>query len=197
MQKIIYALIFLFLIFCVTDYNSRVEEQYTFADERAKHDFLESMIIDETNSSDAVSLVISELSLLPEDIWKDFFKSNGQIIITHDLPVEEAVGTFSRKTFGTYKIYVSPDYIEYAMLHEIGHYVGYVQHIENDSDFKKCLSERDKVIHGVLNDNQYFMEDGEYFAEIFKLYIHNELDPIEYPKSTACIKEILSDYSGV
>lgn len=197
MQKIIYALIFLFLIFCVTDYNSRVEEQYTFADERAKHDFLESMIIDETNSSDAVSLVISELLLLPEDIWKDFFRSNGQIIITHDLPVEEAVGTFSRKTFGTYKIYVSPDYIEYAMLHEIGHYVGYVQHIENDSDFKKCLSERDKVIHGVLNDNQYFMEDGEYFAEIFKLYIHNELDPIEYPKSTACIKEILSDYSGV
>lgn len=197
MQKIIYALIFLFLIFCVTDYNSRVEEQYTFVDERAKHDFLENVIVDETNSSDAVSLVISELLLLPEDIWKDFFRSNGQIIITHDLPVEEAVGTFSRKTFGTYKIYVSPDYIEYAMLHEIGHYVGYVQHIENDSDFKKCLSERDKVIHRVLNDNQYFMEDGEYFAEIFKLYIHNELDPIEYPKSTACIKEILSDYSGV
>lgn len=197
MQKIIYALIFLFLVYCISDYNNRVQEQYTFVDERAKIDFLESVIIDETNSSNAVSSVISELLVLPDDIWKDFLRNGGNIIITHDLPVEDAVGTFSRRAFGTYTIYISPYYIEYAMLHEIGHYVGYVKSIKNDSRFIECLSERDKAISGVLNNNRYFEEDAEYFAEMFKLYFHKELDLAEFPAFIAYIKEILSDYSGV
>lgn len=194
MKKCVYALMFLFLIFCVTDYNSRIEQQYTFADDTAKREYLEKTIINETGSSESVSLAISELLLIPDDIWKDFFKNGGQLIITDDLPEEDAVGTFSMKAIGSYTIYISPDYVEYALLHEIGHYLGYVKNIENDGRFEKCLSERDKALNGVLNNNTYFAKDSEYFAEMTKLYFQGELDPDEFPLFTSYIEMLLVDY---
>ena len=194
MKQCVYALIFLFLIYCVTDYNSRIEEQYTFADNTAKRKFLEEKIINETDSSKSVSLVISELLTIPDGLWKDFFKNGGQLIITYDLPVENAVGTFTTKILGHYIIYVSPDYVEYAILHEVGHYLGYVKNINNDSRFDECSTERKKALNGVLSNNTYFSDDSEYFAEMTKLYFHGELDPIEFPLFVSYIEMLLLDY---
>lgn len=193
MKRILYALIVLFLIFCVTDYNSRLEKQYTFADDKAKQDFLETMIVNETDSDESVSTVISELMLLPDDVWKDYFKNGGQVIITKNFPVEDVVGTFSVKKLGHYIIYISPYYVKYAMLHEIGHYIEFIKSIEKDSDFIDCLSEKEKALNGVLNNSSYFEDNFEYFAEMFKLYFHNQLDPAEYPLTTTYIESLLPD----
>lgn len=194
MKKCLNAFVFLFLVYCVTDYNSRMAKQYAFPDDIAKQNYLKSIIVNETDSDEPVSFIISELSLIPDNVWKNFFKNGGQIVITNNLPDKNVAGTFSIKSIGNYIIYVSPDYIEYALLHEIGHYLGFMNNIKNDGRFAECLSERGLAINGVLQFNEYFYEDAEYFAEMTKLYFHNELDPADFPLFISYIEHILSSY---
>lgn len=194
MKQCMYAIVFVFLIFCVTDYNTRIEEQYVFENDEEKQNFLKGKIINKTNSSNAVSTVVSELLLVPDSIWKKFFMNGGNIIITYDLPVKDAVGTFSQRILGKYVIYIHPNYIRYAFLHEVGHYLGYVENVCNDRRFIKSLSEYDKAMQGVLNNNLSFKGDSEYFAEMFNLYFHNKIDSSEFPLFTSYVETVLSDY---
>lgn len=194
MKKCLAMLFVIFLIVIVSDYNNKMDEQYTFASDSAKREYLQSVIEDTTNSPEAVSKAIDELFLLPDKVWTQFYRNGGDIIITYDLPSDDAVGSFGIPYIGCYRIFVSPDYIEYALLHEFGHYLGYAKGVLRDSDYKNCLSERDKAIDGVLDSNTYFETDSEYFAELTKLYLHNKLDKSEYPLFTAYIEKLLSDF---
>lgn len=193
MKRCIYALLFLILIFSVTDYNTRTEAQYRFSGRKEKQAFLRGKIINHSKSPQAVNLAVKELLLLPDRIWENFFKNGGNIIITKRMPVEDAVGTFSNKDL-SYFIYVSPDYIEYALLHEVGHYVDYAQGIKNDSGFQRCMDENSKALNGVLENNFYFCQSSEYFAEMFKLYFHGQLNSKDYPIFVKYIEKKLEKY---
>lgn len=191
-------LFIIFLIVTVSDYNKQLDEQYTFASDTAKREYLETVIVDTTDSPEAVNKAINELLKMPDRVWTQFYRNGGKVIITYDLPRtkdgEEAVGTFGMPCVGFYKIYVSPEYIEYALLHEFGHYMGYAKNIERDSRFYDCLPEKAKALNGVLNENIYFEQSSEYFAEMTKLYFHNELSSSEYPLFTAYIESVLSEF---
>lgn len=194
MKKCFVMIFVIFLIVTVSDYNKQMDAQFTFADDTAKREYLETVIVDTTDSPEAVNKAIDELLKMPDRVWTQFYRNGGEVIITYNLPSTDAVGSFSMPYIGCYKIYVSPEYIEYALLHEFGHYLGYAKNIERDSRFYDCLSEKEKALNGVLNENIYFEQSSEYFAEMSKLYFHIELSSSEYPLFTAYIESVLSEF---
>lgn len=194
MRKTLWLLLILVLFFVVYNYNTDLNEQYLFADYNAKKEYLVDAIQDETNSSESVEKVATEILKMPDSVWKQFFRNDGSIILTYDLPSEGIVGSFSMRAVGSYRIYVSPDYIEYALLHEFGHYMGYAKNVERDKRFEECLSEKEKAINGVLNNNTYFDESSEYFSEMTKRYFHNEIGNDDFHLFCSYIEELLSDF---
>ena len=187
-------LLIVFLTVIISDYSNKMNEQCTFASDSAKREYLQSVIEDNTNSPELVNKVIDELFLLPDEVWTRFSRNGGSIIITYDIPTDGASGLFRVPYVGYYKIFVSPDYIEHSLLHEFGHYLGYTKGVVRDSEYKNCLSERGKALDELIDGDTYYETDSEYFAEMTKLYLHNNLDRSEYPLFTAYIEKLLSDF---
>lgn len=193
MKRNVYLLLAFYIIFCILEYNDRIDEKYTFADDLSKQKYLESVIVNNSDSDGAISDVINELKKVPDDLLSSYFKNGGEIIITDDMKFEYVAGSFDITSLYQYTIKIAPEYAEYATLHEIGHYLAYIQGINNDRRFKECLKEKEQALNGVLNGNNYFSDDDEYFAEMFKVYCNNGFNN-EYPVTESYINYLLSDF---
>lgn len=109
----------------------------------------------------------NEINLLPTYVINEFSK-DGFIDVVTDTEYDNVSGLYYPLNN---EIVIDCDYIKYATLHEFGHYVD-----------TKCgyLSETDDFIQ-IYNQemclvSEYCQSDsGEFFAETFKMYLHDEL----------------------
>lgn len=110
----------------------------------------------------------NELSLLPEIIQNEY-ASKGEIKVVLDMPDTPTV-------CGLYypvsdDIYIKADSIEYATLHEIGHFVDYALGSISEAEYFINIYEQEKTLV-----SEYCQQNSkEFFAEAFKMYFHGEL----------------------
>lgn len=110
----------------------------------------------------------NELSLLPEIIQNEY-ASKGEIKVVLDMPDTPTV-------CGLYypvsdDIYIKADSIEYATLHEIGHFVDYALGSISEAEYFINIYDNEKILV-----SEYCQSTPkEFFAETFKMYFHGEL----------------------
>lgn len=196
MKRLFVVFLILFVLYDTYDCSQTIEEQYTFLTKEEKVRFLNSRIINESEvADDIVDTAVNEMLKLPDGVWTDFFRNHGEIRLTYDMPVSEegeVVGSFTVRNATYCEILIHPDYVEYSLLHEAGHYIYYINRVARDEQYKTCLPERSSTIDGVLSGEVYFSSEKEYFAEMTKLYFQGELKEEDAPYFYRYIKQLVS-----
>ena len=76
----------------------------------------------------------------------------------------------------TYQIIIDYRYIDYALLHEIGHYFYKVNNLENNDELNNLIEQVGaEVIKTELDNSEYFTSYSEFYAEVFKMYFQGTL----------------------
>lgn len=76
----------------------------------------------------------------------------------------------------TYQIIIDYRYIDYALLHEIGHYFYKVNNLENNDELNNLIEQVGaEVIKTELDNSKYFTSYSEFYAEVFKMYFQGTL----------------------
>lgn len=76
----------------------------------------------------------------------------------------------------TYQIIIDYRYIDYALLHEIGHYFYKVNNLENNEELNNLIEQVGaEVIKTELDNSEYFTSYSEFYAEVFKMYFQGTL----------------------
>lgn len=194
MRKILTCLLILLILYSFIGY----EKQYQFATYEEKEAFIRSQVINEANvSDDLIDVAVLEVLKLPENLWIKFFKDGGKIRITYHMPESASgivAGSFMIRNRTYCEVLLRPEYIEYSLLHEFGHYLYEIENIKNDKHYAACRIEMGYAFSAVLSDNNYFCTEEEYFAEMTKFYLEDKLQKEDAPIFYAYLEDILRKY---
>ena len=127
--------------------------------------------------------LVSYSSILGSEYVGSFSLSNLPEDMTDIESIEEGGGraalsmlTELASSTTTYQIIIDYRYIDYALLHEIGHYFYKVNNLENNDELNNLIEQVGaEVIKTELDNSEYFTSYSEFYAEVFKMYFQGTL----------------------
>ena len=127
--------------------------------------------------------LVSYSSILGSEYAGSFSLSNLPEDMTDIESIEEGGGraalsmlTELASSTTTYQIIIDYRYIDYALLHEIGHYFYKVNNLENNDELNNLIEQVGaEVIKTELDNSEYFTSYSEFYAEVFKMYFQGTL----------------------
>lgn len=145
----------------------------TISDE-SLYEFLENNIVID---------LVSYSSILGSEYAGSFSLSNLPEDMTDIESIEDGGGraalsmlTELASSTTTYQIIIDYRYIDYALLHEIGHYFYKVNNLENNDELNNLIEQVGaEVIKTELDNSEYFTSYSEFYAEVFKMYFQGTL----------------------
>lgn len=172
-------IIIVFLICKLIDMNlySKGNLDRKFYKNECANIFLEGRIFE----SDVTKL-IKTLGIIPDEILQDFNNDGFEIILTDvDISKKYYKGDVAGTISGLFvesdkKIYISrkSNFIEYATVHEIGHYFDFKNNwISVSKEFINIYNAEKEDLKTFSYDEHYKSNSKEFFATSFKEYLKN------------------------
>lgn len=205
-DDIIWGIIFIFLIIVVltTDVEAIHYDKYSKLSESELESLVAKKVTIQDgvplNCQEEVIDQIMSFKIVSDKALYEFIDNNIEIDIVDYSKIlgDDYAGSFSLKSLEnienmdniaslselvelindsvTYQVIVDYRYIDYALLHEIGHYFYKSNNLESDNELNELIDGVGAdVIHNELEDSEYFTSYSEFYAEVFKRYFKGEL----------------------
>ena len=196
---------FLLIVLATTDVRQNQYEEYSKLSETELENLVaKKIIIQDGVSIEYQTEIVEQVMLLKavsdETLYK-LLDNNIEIkVVSHSSSLgDDYVGSFSRgssiqsieadsslatlsmltelvNNITTYQIVIDYRYIDYALLHEIGHYFYKVDNLENNAELNSLIEQvGTEVIKTELDGSEYFTSYPEFYAEVFKMYFQGTL----------------------